>query len=935
MAITKDTSPTNEYSEVSVDDILAEFDIQSQYTDPAYSSGSYSADAASPQTDYADYADDDEDGVKVYKPKAQEADVKLYEPKSKIAGIAEGARDYVLGRIHDDFSDSAPDAQQPEDYAQDEYGDELYGQNEYEDEYTDDYTYGDSYYSGDDDGYDQCDESQDYYDDQEYYDEDQEYYSGGPQDFEAQGGYYEGEEIPQDFESPEENIDPRFNLGGKRKTQLSYGSKTLDISPDEDYKGHNQPNYIPVAKRPDDYPDMPDDGDDEESMDEKNPEFKGSIFSKPKKHKDKKSRKKLKFKAPKESAPDDDTLETEMTDFTPSPEDEEFTFSYNDTGNESYAQSDNYAEAASHIQDDDDDFPTFREYLLGLLTGVLYRMRNPGAADGDGSTMPDSDENLGRELNPKEATKYYGSFVRSLKLRTRIALVLLAFMAYISLGLPLPGMLKTVKVQAAMCLALQLGITLLSLDVFTGAFMNMLRGRFGADFMAVLFCIFTAFDSLAVVFGAFGDIHLPLCLISSLSLTGILISALFHAKGMRKALRVPAIAKTFYAVTGVAGIKGPGITLLKSPRSASGFLHRSEEASPDETFFNKVSPFMLAASFLFALIICAVQKSWGNFLFVLTACLAPTIPFTALLCFSLPFFVGSARIFSSGAAIAGWSGLCDIGTSKNLVVTDRDLFPQGSVKIEDIRIFSNIPSEKIISYAGTMLGASGLGIASCFGDLMEKNNCAPKHLENFECLAGGGFKGIIDGETVLCGGLEFMRLMNVHVPYKLIDKCSVLLAVDGIIYGIFNLKYTPQEQVKKALVGLIKSNRHPIFAIRDFNITPEMIRESFDVATDGYDFPPYVERFKISDAVPGKDSKIAAVVCREGLAPLIHMADTGRSMFIAARVNIMLCILSCVIGFLTVVVKLLTVGFVSSGFLLGAALLWAVPVVIVSTFLKF
>ena len=210
-----------------------------------------------------------------------------------------------------------------------------------------------------------------------------------------------------------------------------------------------------------------------------------------------------------------------------------------------------------------------------------------------------------------------------------------------------------------------------------------------------------------------------------------------------------------------------------------------------------------------------------------------------------------------------------------------------------------------------------------------------RHVENFEYLAGGGMKGIIDGETVLCGSLELMRLMNVRVPYKLVDKTTVLLAIDGVLYGIFNMKYTAQPQVRKALVNLMRSNRHPIFAIRDFNVNPEMLRQSFDVATDGYDFPPYVERFAISEATPGKESKLAAVVCREGLGPLTHMADTGRSMYIATRINLLITMLSSVIGILAVFVKFLGAGFVAPGFLLGFMLLWAIPVVVISVFLKF
>ena len=105
MAKRKDISPTTEYEDISVDDILAEFDSpQQMYT------GEESADEGNPFTPAFDESSEDE-GVKVYRPKSREADVKLYRPESKIAGIADGARDYVLGRIQDDF---APVSDEPQ-----------------------------------------------------------------------------------------------------------------------------------------------------------------------------------------------------------------------------------------------------------------------------------------------------------------------------------------------------------------------------------------------------------------------------------------------------------------------------------------------------------------------------------------------------------------------------------------------------------------------------------------------------------------------------------------------------------------------------------------------------------------------------------------------------------------------------------------------------
>ena len=35
---------------------------------------------------------------------------------------------------------------------------------------------------------------------------------------------------------------------------------------------------------------------------------------------------------------------------------------------------------------------------------------------------------------------------------------------------------------------------------------------------------------------------------------------------------------------------------------------------------------------------------------------------------------------------------------------------------------------------------------------------------------------------------------------------------------------------------LVRSGRHPVFAVRDFNVNPEMLHNTFDLATDGYDF---------------------------------------------------------------------------------------------------
>ncbi len=699
-------------------------------------------------------------------------------------------------------------------------------------------------------------------------------------------------------------FDSRFNIGGKVREDdapRDYGG--LDLSADE--------NYVPPAGSAQKKKKHPKDAE----LFEADTEYRERDVKKEKKKKKKK--KALSYQPGYETNEIEDDEEY-ASKFRSLSEDADDGFDSEVTASEEKAQ--------GYFP------PSFSEYLASIFAAFLFKLRGFNRSD-VAATMVDDDEDLGPEVSVKVASKYYGSFVQSARLRLLLSLGVLAVMLYISLGLPIPGMLQYLPVNAAMSLAMQLAIMLLGLDVVTNGLLKISRLRPGADSLAVISCILTSVDASLVASSNTGISHPPLCVISSLSLVGVMLSTYLTVRSFRKAMRVPAIAKRTYAVVGENDLTGKEITLLKTSRSSAGFVRRCEEAAPDETLFEKLSPFILAFAALLSLIAAAVTKDISDFVYIFSAILCPGVPVCALLCFILPFFFGSMKMFSSGTAIAGWSGLCDVGQSNNLIVTDRDIFPSDSVKIESIRIFADEDAQKVISYAGSLIIASRCSMSKAFADEMEQNDCPVFPIDSFETLSGGGFKGLIEGSTVLCGSAELMRLMNIKIPFRLVDKTTVLLAIDGVLYGIFSLKYEANPQVRKALTELIRSNRHPIFAMRDFNITPDMLKESFDIATDGYDFPPYTERFRITETEPSESSQIAAVVCREGLAPLTTMAETGRNMYMATRVNLLVTVIGAVLGMITVLIKILT-SAISLNFILLVMLLTALPVLIISVFLK-
>jgi len=729
--------------------------------------------------------------------------------------------------------------------------------------------------------------------------------------------------------NPPVEPDERFYMGGEKERRIQYDGVDVDMSADENYSAPKAPDYFSDYSHEEA-------GEDDEELPDMPSSPLASLGSKM-------SGILRRSRGPKTTPSRERTFDSrrraaaveEPEDEKPAPVQDEIQFesAFSDYQEGDYAVKREYETAPPDYDDLYEEAAnpgSFKEYLFSRLTAILYRMRGSGSAGA--RTMEDDDEDLGREVSCAKASKYYGSYIRSMRMRLRISAILLFVMAWISLGLPVPGMLKTTAVSNAVVLGLQLGIMLLCLDVLTTGVMNAVRGKFGADSMAVVACLVTSLDAILVAKADVGTPHLSLCLISSLALAGEMFAAVLHARAMRKSLRVPAIGKRCFAVTAETDSRTGDVTVLKSVRPALGFVRRSEQSSPDEDLFRKISIPLLLLSFVLAMGIALVKKDVSDIFYIFSIVFCPAVPFAAMCCYSLPFFLGSMRIFSSGAAIAGWSGMSDIGVSRNLIVTDRDLFPDGTVEIGTIRIFADEDPTRIISYAGSMMAAAGSCSALPFGELMERNGCRTRNIENFEYLPGGGMKGIIDSRVILCGSTDLMRLMNVRIPFRLVDKTSVLLSVDGILCGIFNMKYTARPQVREALIDLMRSNRHPVFAIRDFNVTPEMLHVAFDVATDGYDFPPYVQRFGMSSAEPGEDSQIAAIICREGLGPLVHTADTARSMYSATRINTYLTAFSAFLGVLVAAIRLLGTGSLSIGFLFAFMLFFALLTAAVSFF---
>jgi hypothetical protein len=471
---------------------------------------------------------------------------------------------------------------------------------------------------------------------------------------------------------------------------------------------------------------------------------------------------------------------------------------------------------------------------------------------------------------------------------------------------------------------------MLGLDIFTNGIMSLVRNRPGLWTLVSFSCIASALD--AVVSYAVGTAGwgLPFCGAAALSMTFALWGALLTARGLRLSAKAQELAEDPFCVSAETGVLDEGAALIKFKRPTTGWLRRSEEPDAAENAFSSLAPWLIAASLLLSIIATAVSKSWTSFFRILAAISSCTAPAAAFMACALPYAVLARRVFRSGAAVAGWPGIRDIGRSRRLVVTDTDLFPSDAVSIESIRILDGMAPVRVISAAGSLICASGSGLAQSFLELMRKNGCTMLRVEDFCCHEGGGLTSIIEGQEVICGSAGFMRLMGIMIPQKLASRSSVFIAMGGTLTGIFNINYEPTGPVRAALASLLHSNRNPLFAVRDFLVTPLMLRQKYRLPTDGFDFPPFARRYEVSGAEPGEDSQISALLSREGLGSFVEVADCGRKAYIASALGTVLGALCAVVGVVLFFILIVAggAGAVTAANVMTYLLLWMVPVLI-------
>jgi len=444
--------------------------------------------------------------------------------------------------------------------------------------------------------------------------------------------------------------------------------------------------------------------------------------------------------------------------------------------------------------------------------------------------------------------------------------------------------------NAALCVLVpQAVLCSLCWPVFRAAVEDLRSGVCSGSLLAALCNIVTILDEVTMPFLAQRADTAPLGGVASAAMIFTLWGLTSWHKGLWETFRTAALGAPVYAVDSCVG------GIAKGRGGVSGFYTRVTMEDTVTQWQRLLLPVLITASVVFAGLSSMGQGKVQDLLWCWSVTLCACCALVGPLAYFVPFGRLARRLAGSGAAVAGQYGAAALASSRQIVVTDVDLFPGANMSLSGLKLYGEERAHAV-SYAASLAVLGGGILGRAFNELYRSERVALHEVDHFHIHEDCGLGGIIHGETVLLGSHVFMRHNAVKLPNPMPSRTCVCLAVDGQLVAVFSVKYNTSDLVESSLRALSRNGMQLTMAVRDGNITPKLLKTRF--GTDGNAwYPECSERLALSD--PERDAGGPnGLLYREGLYPFVELVSGSRRLCHVVKVGNLLSILSSISGVL-------------------------------------
>ena len=469
---------------------------------------------------------------------------------------------------------------------------------------------------------------------------------------------------------------------------------------------------------------------------------------------------------------------------------------------------------------------------------------------------------------------------------------------------------------------------LLGCNLMLDSLGDLLKGRFTVNTLLTLTFAACLIDSVFCL----QELRVPCCAAFSLEMTMALWARLqkhntemAQMDTMRKAVRLHGIVRVENYYEGKDG-------LLRKEGEVSDFM---------DTYSKMPSPEVVQSIYaVLSLLICIGISIFAGMLHgismgaqILSTSLLVAVPASFFVSISRPMAILEARLHMVGTVLCGWEGVKDLCGKAVFPISDLDLFPQGSTKLNGVKFYGSRNPDEVVSYTASVIHVAGGGLVPVFDQLLSSRNGRLYPVQDYRNYGDGGIGGEVDGLPVLVGTMAFLQDMGVEIPEGTMVNQAVYAAVDGELCAVYAISYAKMRSAAAGLVTLCGYRKlKPLKLSGDFMLTESFLRAKFNVKTNRIAFPDRDTCQKLQQHPIDPDEPVLALTTREELVSAAYAITGARALRQATKLGVIIHLIGGILG----LVIMLVLGYLGSTELLTPSnillyqLIWAVPGLLVT-----
>lgn len=377
-----------------------------------------------------------------------------------------------------------------------------------------------------------------------------------------------------------------------------------------------------------------------------------------------------------------------------------------------------------------------------------------------------------------------------------------------------------------------------------------------------------------------------------------------------------------YLTNGSAG-KRKELAVMKRTGFIKDFMKNSYSSDLADSFAERMTPFMLAASVIVALMSVAFEKNSAGAaekLFVFLASMSGTLSICSsvglALVVNVPLAKTCKKLTDYSGVMLGYSSAEEFAEVNSVVIDAGHLFPTGTVEFVNLKMLGPTVIDKSIIYAASLASAGKSVTQPAFYKMLKGNMELIKPVTGCVSEDNMGVSGWIDSKRVILGNRKLMEKNGVSglPPISAEESfaggnCVMYLAVGGAAEMMYAVQLSVGSAAERWVQELEDEAVDIHIRCSDGFLTKELIAQLFDVSVSTIKLLPAICDEDCERITGYEDSVSASMFCSGHLPSFSMLLVAAKRVKLAANLGVALQYGAMILGIVISAVMMLTGSF--------------------------